>query len=552
MTSNDFASTYVGTPFYMSPEICAAERYSAASDIWSLGCIIYELCTKRPPFNARSQFELIQKIRLGKYDSIPQQYSPELQTVIARCLKVNSSQRPDAAELLNLPVVRLMRKQREVADFGKTLIGKEEKLARLMREAEAMKANFEREKERMHQEIEDTVRREWEVKARLEIDRQVNLEIEKLRKTYEEEVSERVASEVEKRLRSQPVFPLESQESQLDDSASTVPSTAPSTTKSLDHAVQSSISFHDDDDFGSTTGLSELSIDSPEESKIQKPARRSKGTPFARSRTTFDSPMDVQMGEPSPMSIASLSLSPRRNQTTAGSGKNIFAAAEEKKAKWEPTLAYSDDEDDIPELPSPTRTKAPRGDPFKAPSRPGMLRQKTTATMQKLTTPADLFGGAVPSKPLFKGQPKPTISTAASQPDLARAGLDATRVSPNRRLSKIPSSSSLAADASGSPKRSAPPKPKATKADVGGEQMFKAVMQRNMGGRTLVELQQARAGGRPLSFNEDGPSSPPKREGGIKLAARMADGEVAVWNPDTDEMPSPFLARGTKMIRNLR
>src|ERR1700712_1409421 len=65
--SHDFASTYVGTPYYMSPELAGSERYSSASDIWSLGCIIYELCTLDVPFNARSHMELFQKIRAGNF-----------------------------------------------------------------------------------------------------------------------------------------------------------------------------------------------------------------------------------------------------------------------------------------------------------------------------------------------------------------------------------------------------------------------------------------------------------------------------------------------------
>src|SRR5438552_18476365 len=76
MQSHDFASTYVGTPFYMSPEICAAERYTLKSDIWSLGCIIYELCSREPPFNAKSHFQLVQRIKEGKIAPLPAVYSP--------------------------------------------------------------------------------------------------------------------------------------------------------------------------------------------------------------------------------------------------------------------------------------------------------------------------------------------------------------------------------------------------------------------------------------------------------------------------------------------
>ena len=80
--------------------------------------------------------------------------------------------------------------------------------------------------------------------------------------------------------------------------------------------------------------------------------------------------------------------------------------------------------------------------------------------------------------------------------------------------------------------------------------MFKAVMQRNMGGRTLVELAQARAGGRPIDevkrCSSDSRNSGP---GPMKSSDREPP---AVWDPEKDEMPSPFLARGRKVIRNLR
>ena len=47
-----FAFTHVGTPFYMSPEQISESRYNEKSDIWSVGCILYELVSLRPPFEA--------------------------------------------------------------------------------------------------------------------------------------------------------------------------------------------------------------------------------------------------------------------------------------------------------------------------------------------------------------------------------------------------------------------------------------------------------------------------------------------------------------------
>lgn len=86
----------------------------------------------------------------------------------------------------------------------------------------------------------------------------------------------------------------------------------------------------------------------------------------------------------------------------------------------------------------------------------------------------------------------------------------------------------------------------------GGEEMVKAVMHRNLNagqGRTLVELAQARAGARPISTDMGKPSQ------SVKLATDQMERDlppVPVWDPERDEMPSPFLARGTKVIRGIR
>ena len=50
-----FASTLVGTPYYLSPELCEGKPYNEKSDIWALGVVLYECCTGRYPFDAQSQ-----------------------------------------------------------------------------------------------------------------------------------------------------------------------------------------------------------------------------------------------------------------------------------------------------------------------------------------------------------------------------------------------------------------------------------------------------------------------------------------------------------------
>ena len=63
IAEESFASTQTGTPYYTSPEIWRGELYSFKSDIWSLGCVLYEMCTLSPPFKAKSLQVLNRKIQ---------------------------------------------------------------------------------------------------------------------------------------------------------------------------------------------------------------------------------------------------------------------------------------------------------------------------------------------------------------------------------------------------------------------------------------------------------------------------------------------------------
>lgn len=81
------AQTNVGTPFYMAPEIINEKAYDERSDIWSLGCLCYELCALRPPFDATNAVSLAVKINTGKFARIPSKYSDALFDVIGYMLR---------------------------------------------------------------------------------------------------------------------------------------------------------------------------------------------------------------------------------------------------------------------------------------------------------------------------------------------------------------------------------------------------------------------------------------------------------------------------------
>ncbi|XP_004626900.1 serine/threonine-protein kinase Nek2 [Octodon degus] len=100
-----FAKTFVGTPYYMSPEQMNRMSYNEKSDIWSLGCLLYELCALMPPFTAFNQKELAGKIREGKFRRIPYRFSDELNDLITRMLNLKDYQRPSVEDILENPLI---------------------------------------------------------------------------------------------------------------------------------------------------------------------------------------------------------------------------------------------------------------------------------------------------------------------------------------------------------------------------------------------------------------------------------------------------------------
>ena len=92
--------TQTGTPYYASPEVWQEKPYDNKSDIWSLGCIIYEMCSLNPPFRAKSMKGLYNSVLSGMYPKLPQHYSEELSSLIKILLNVNPAKRPSCEKLL--------------------------------------------------------------------------------------------------------------------------------------------------------------------------------------------------------------------------------------------------------------------------------------------------------------------------------------------------------------------------------------------------------------------------------------------------------------------
>ncbi|NXO36540.1 NEK4 kinase, partial [Locustella ochotensis] len=102
----DMASTLIGTPYYMSPELFSNKPYNYKSDVWALGCCVYEMATLKHAFNAKDMNSLAYRIIEGKLPPMPKDYSPQLVEIIQTMLSKKPEERPSVKSILRQPYIK--------------------------------------------------------------------------------------------------------------------------------------------------------------------------------------------------------------------------------------------------------------------------------------------------------------------------------------------------------------------------------------------------------------------------------------------------------------
>lgn len=97
--------TQTGTPYYASPEVWQDKPYNFKSDIWSLGCVLYEMACHRPPFKAENMKGLYKKVISANYPPLPIRYSKEFKEIIGYMLRANPASRPSCEQLLTSRII---------------------------------------------------------------------------------------------------------------------------------------------------------------------------------------------------------------------------------------------------------------------------------------------------------------------------------------------------------------------------------------------------------------------------------------------------------------
>ncbi|NXN34830.1 NEK1 kinase, partial [Rhinoptilus africanus] len=100
LSTAELARTCIGTPYYLSPEICQNKPYNNKSDIWALGCVLYEMCTLKHAFEAGNMKNLVLKIISGPFPPVSVHYSYDLRNLLSQLFKRNPRNRPSINSIL--------------------------------------------------------------------------------------------------------------------------------------------------------------------------------------------------------------------------------------------------------------------------------------------------------------------------------------------------------------------------------------------------------------------------------------------------------------------
>eukprot|EP01012_Entosiphon_sulcatum_P025601 TRINITY_DN30942_c0_g1_i1.p1 TRINITY_DN30942_c0_g1~~TRINITY_DN30942_c0_g1_i1.p1 ORF type:complete len:603 (+),score=55.03 TRINITY_DN30942_c0_g1_i1:101-1909(+) len=100
------ANTLCGTPYYFSPELCMNAPYTAKSDVWALGCLVWTMATLKHPFRGSSVNNLMRNILKDPVPPMPSTYSTELAEIVQRMLTKDPHSRPSIAEIVQSQFVQ--------------------------------------------------------------------------------------------------------------------------------------------------------------------------------------------------------------------------------------------------------------------------------------------------------------------------------------------------------------------------------------------------------------------------------------------------------------
>lgn len=125
----DFAQSSLGTPFFLSPEICKGEKYSYKTDIWMLGCVLFELCSLQKPFQAENLYELMSSIINKPYVDLPKNYSNDIHEIVKIMLKKDPNDRPFIHELLETDIIKKRMIEFNISDHSSLYVEHNKKVS---------------------------------------------------------------------------------------------------------------------------------------------------------------------------------------------------------------------------------------------------------------------------------------------------------------------------------------------------------------------------------------------------------------------------------------
>jgi len=106
LSNDNLGHTQAGTPAYAAPEVWMEKPYGLKSDIWSLGCVLYEMITLKCPFREDNMMKLYNKILVGEYKKIPNKFSEELNWIVGKMINSEINKRFSCEEILNCEYIK--------------------------------------------------------------------------------------------------------------------------------------------------------------------------------------------------------------------------------------------------------------------------------------------------------------------------------------------------------------------------------------------------------------------------------------------------------------